>query len=536
MTLKSITSGNLVEAKIKQRQKNGQETSPTDPLARRPNFLGPSSKKYSASHGRGSEVEDTEAPSSDQVIDLTIGPATDPILTLEEQRRDIDRIMADINILQQDMISLRESVRHLEERRDQPSHDLVGDVDILTDNITTVSSRLGELDALKLEMKMMQQRIKRMEESNSMRRRSSTELGSAQVSRRPSPTVGEQKTPCNDAPPNGLLLSAAQRSLSAYSDGLFAPRKTASETADVGDTTYQGLPSESKDKSLSPRTPSMTRPKTSVDGTASKGSHTPANMPPPQIPCKGPEQKSTKHGSSAASNVATPRTVSTSVTGTTNSASLPRLISQMQEPSSNSHHDNPESHIYDDELVDDIGPRSLSGSSAVNVRQPAKNTAHSRQNQTKGTTQQLPPKSQTRQSLPTRLPTLEREKLDGLDSAELNNQDQKIHGRTIHHDSKYRKATASSTYIPSNSIWATDYREPGSSSGRRNEQSPLVRITGDAEGRSAGSQNRNSKKRKTSVNRDKEGYLLMPDGTRNPLSVKRFDVWKRRKLEAELSR
>lgn len=41
-----------------------------------------------------------EAPSSDQVFDLTIGPTADPISILEEQRRDIDRIVASVDILQ----------------------------------------------------------------------------------------------------------------------------------------------------------------------------------------------------------------------------------------------------------------------------------------------------------------------------------------------------------------------------------------------------------------------------------------------------
>ena len=534
MTLKSITSGNLVEARIKQRQKNGLETSPTDPLDRGPDFLGPSSKKYSASHRRGSEFEDAEAP-SDQVIDLTMGSAADPVLILEEQRRDIDRIMANINILQQDMKSLRESVELLEDRRDRASHDLAGDVDILTDNITTVSSRLGELDALNLGMKMMQQRIKRMEESKSMRRRSSTVLDSAQVSRRPSPTIGQPKIPCNDAPPNGLLLSEAQRSLSAYSDGLFTPWKTASETTGVGDTTYQGLTSDFKDESLSLQTPSITIPKTSVNGIGSNGNHTPVNMPPPRIPRKGPDPKSTRHGSLAASNAATPRNVSTSVTGTTNSTSLPRLISQLQEASSSSHHDHPESHIYDDELVDDTPPRSFTGSSAGNARQPAKNTAHSRQNKTKGTAQQLPPKSQKRQSLPTRLPALEREKRDGPDLADLNKQDPRRYGRTTHHDTQRQKATAISMDAPSTSIWATDSRDSGSRSGRRNEQSPLVRVNGEPDGRSTGSRSCDSKKRKLPENRDEDGYLLTPDGTRDPRSVKSLDSWKKRKGEAELS-
>lgn len=538
MTLKSITSGNLVEARIKPRQKNGLETSPKDPLGRRPSSLGPtSSKKYSALHKRDSEVEHTETPSSDQVFDLTIGPTADPVLILEEQRRDIDRIMASVDILQQDMISLKDSIEHLEHRRDQASHHFVEDVDILTDNITKVGSRLGELDALKLEMKMMQQRIKRMEESRSTGRRSSTVLDSAEVSRWSSPTIDQALNTCNDAPSNGFL-SASQRPLSAYSDGLFAPRRTATEKPDVvdgGDSSYRGLPVGFNDEPMPHQALVTTSAKTSVNHTTSKGSQNPVNMPPPQVPRKGPEQKFPKRSSSIASHVAAPRTASTSVTGTTKSTSFPRLISQMQEASSVSHYDDPESPIYDDELVNDLRPRSSTGSSTRSARQPANVNASSRQNRDNGITQQPPPRSQNRQSLPMRLPIPERERPGGPDIAGLNKQDQPTRGLTAHRDRKRRKVTAFSTDTPSTSIWATDSRGSGSSSGRRNEQSLSVRINEKADGRSAGFQNRESPKRQRPGNRDEEGYLLTPDGTRDPRSVKSVDGWKKRKAEAELS-
>ncbi|CAF9916011.1 MAG: hypothetical protein ALECFALPRED_010469 [Alectoria fallacina] len=527
MVLKSIMSGNLVEAKIKQRQSNFLGPSPTDPSTCRPNLLEPtSSKKYSAPRRRGSEVEDTETPSFDQVFDSSIGTSADPIPILEEQRRDIDRIMASVNILQQDMISLRKSVEHLEDQRDQESHDFVGDVDILTDSITRVGSRLGELDVLNLEMKMMQQRIKRMEESNSTGRRSSTVLGYAQQSRRSSPTTDEQTIPRNDASSNGLLSSVTQTPLSACFDGLFAPRRTAFKRPDVvdgGDLSYQRPLSGSKDESLPTQIPSTIRPKSSVNATASKGSHTPVNMPPPQIPPKGPEQRILRRSSSIASNVAT-RTASKSVTGTTNSTGLPRLVSQMQEASRNFHQGHQGTHTSDDELVNDIHPRSSTG----HAQQPGNNTAHSRQNRTDGTTQQHPPKRQRRRSVPMHLSTLDQEKLDGPDAAKANDQDQQTRGHTTHHDSKRRKTTAFNTDTPSTSIWATD---PISS--RRDEQRLSVRIDGDANRRFSRFQAYESKGRKRPGERDKEGYLLKSDGTRDPRSVKSIDRSKKKKAEAE---
>ncbi|CAD6575795.1 MAG: hypothetical protein ASARMPREDX12_007583 [Alectoria sarmentosa] len=525
MVLKSITSGNLVEAKIKQRQSDFLEPSPTDPSTCRPNRLEPkSAKKYSAPRRRASEVEDTETTSSDQVFDSSIDTTADPFPILEEQRRDIDRIMAAVNILQQDMRSLRKSVEHLEDHRDQGSHDFVGDVDILTDSITRVSSRLSELDALKLEMKMMQQRIKRMEESNSTGRRSSIVLGYAQQSRRSSPTTDDQTIPRNDASSNGLLSSVTQTPLSAYFDGLFAPRRTAfrgPDMVDGGDSSYQGPLSRSKDESLPTQIPSTIRPKSSVNATASEGSHTPVNMPPPQIPAKGPEQRILRRSSSTASNVAT-RTASTFVTGTTNSTGRPRLVSQMQEASRNFHQGHQGSHISDDELVNDIHPRLSTG----HAQQPGNNTAHSRQNRTDGITQQHPPKRQRRRSVP--ISTLDQEKLDGPDGAKLNDQDQQTRGHTTHHDSKRRKTTAFNTDTPSTSIWATD-----SSNGRRHEQRLSVRVDGEANRRFSRFQAYESKGRKRPGERDKEGYLLKSDGTRDPRSVKSIDRSKKKKAEAE---
>ncbi|KAF6236636.1 hypothetical protein HO173_005417 [Letharia columbiana] len=525
MTMKSITSGNLVEAKPKKRQNNVLDTSPKDPLASMPNLSGPtSSKQRSVPHRRGSEIEDTEAPSSGQIFELNIGQTADLMPILGEQRRDIDRVMASVNILQQDMISVRESVQHLEDRRDQASQDFAGDVDLLTDSITKVSSRLSELDALKLEMKMMQQRIKRMEDSRPTGRRSSTGLGSAQVSNRPSPTIDEKAIPRNDATSNGLLLSATQSPMSAYFDGLLAPQKTASErhnAVDGGDPPFQRLSLGSKAEALPPQKIVATRPRTLINGTASRGSHTSVNMPPPQIPRKGPDQSTIRHGSSTASDVATPRTASTSITGNTDSTILPRNISQLQETSTGSHQNNQDDHKYDDELVDDVRPQSSTGSSTRNSWQPAGKTAQNRADQS---AQQPPPKTKRRQSVPVAPPISEPS--DGNKTAR---------GRTTHRNSKRRKTTAFDASTPSTSVWDVDSRDSRSSSGRRDEHGLLHRANGEVDGRSARYQNLESKGGKKPGKRDRDGYLLKPDGTRDPRSVKSVNQWKKKKAEAELS-
>ena len=526
--MKSITSGNLVEAKTKQWQKNVLETSPADPFARRPNSSRPkSSQKHPAPQRRVGEVEGTKALSSDQVLDPNIGKTANPIPVFDEQRRDINRIMASVKLLQQDMLSLRESLEHLEDRRDRSSQGLAGNVGILTDNTTKVSSSLRDVDALKLEMKMMRLRVKRMEDSRSTGLRSSTVLDSAQVSRRLSPTTDEQATPRSNAASNGLFFSATQTPVSPCFDGLFAPQKTVSERCDVvdgGESSFQGHSYGSKTEVLPSQKLFTTRPKMPINGTASRASHTAVNMPPPQISRKEPEQNIISRRNSIASSVTTPRRVSTTITGTTKSTILARIISQMQEASTSPHYNHQEDHEYDDELVDDITTQSSIRSSTADSRSPASNTAQSRQTRTIESAQQPPPKTKRRQSVPMPLPT-----------PEFSNKNRPTRGRTAHHDSKRRKTTAFDANTPSISIWAADSRDSRSGSSRRDKQGLMIRNNSELDGRSAKFQNLESQGRKRPGERDEEGYLLRPDGTRDPRSVASMNRWERKKAKAELS-
>lgn len=524
--MKSIISGNLVEMKTKQRQNNATETSQTDPLARRPNRSRPtSSQKHPEPQRRGSEVRDTEACSSDQVLDLSIPPIANSIPLFEEQRRDINRIMAGVSILQQDVSSLWEHFERFEGRRDHASHDLVREVGIPTDNTTKASSRPSELHALKLEMKIMQQCIKRMEESRPEEWRSSTILGSAQMSRRPSPTIDEQVISRKDAPSNGSLFPSTPAPMAAYFDSLFVPRKTSHEGQYVVDrdaSLSQGLQLGSNAEVLPIQKPFTARPRTRINGTASRGSHTPVDMPPPQLHRKGPEQNVAWRRSSTVSNVATPRTASTSFTGTTNSATFPRSITQMHKAFPGSHHSHQDDHTYDDELVDDVRPYSLTRSSTRNSRQPRTKTAHSRQNLPNESPQPTPSKIQRRQNL--QMPPL---------NPGPSSENRFARGRNPRHDSKRRKTNASDA---STSIWAANPRESRSSSARRDELDVQVRVDVDVDvgGRSARVPNLEGKGRKRPGERDGDGYLLRPDGTRDPLSVKNIDQWRKRKAEAKL--
>ena len=428
-----------MEVKIKQRKVDVLETSPIDSSAGRPTAT---SQKCPAPQRRGSEVEDPEAPSSDQVFDPIIAPTADPIPILEKQRKDIDRIMARVDNLQQYMISLNKIVK---------SHNLVENDDLLTHNIINDGSRLSELDSLKLEMKIMQQRIKRMEESRSKGRSS--------------PTTNQQVISCKDAASGGLLLPASRTHMSAYFDNLFTPQATAikrHDAVDGSDSLFQGLPLGSKAEALPPRKSFTPRPKTSVNGTASRGRHTPFNVPPPQVPRKRLEQKNIRGRSSDASIVADPRTASTSMAGTTKSS--PRITSRKRDASICSQTSDQEDPEYDDELVHDVHPQSLTRSSTRKTWQPASKDTPSRQNQTSETAPQPPSKTQPRRSMPTLPPT-----------PGPSTKTHPARGPTSHHDSKRRKTTAVGAATPTASIWAAGFQDSRSRSRRRDERGRLVR-------------------------------------------------------------
>ena len=454
-----------MEAQIKPRQLHSLGTSPkttTESLARRktvPRINSP--QKDQVPREWESEIRDPETSSSDQVSDLAIAPSANPLAALEEQRRDIDRILASINTLQEDMMSLRQSVEDLQDRRNQASHYLAADVDILTGNLKLVGRRLNELDALKLDMKMMQQRIKHMDGSRSRGQQSSAVLGSAQVSRRSSPKIDEQGIPRDNALPNGLQIAAPQTPISALFEGLF-----------------------------------------SVNGITSRGSHTSVDMPPPQVPHDKSERYSVRRRTSTANNMVTPSTAPTPT-------SLPRAMSRTKDGSTGPYHESQDSHIYDDELDEDVRLRSSIGSSTETTLLSGKKTTPSRGLQMTPTVQQPLPKTQSRKSVPLPPPTPESSYKHG--SARSS------------HSSKRRKTSAFNANTRSTSIWRPNYRDSEPSRGGRDEQALLSRSDGEYYDRPARFQNVEITGKKKPGQRDKDGYLMKGDGTGSSRSVKGVD-------------
>lgn len=168
--MKSIDKANIVEARIKSRQTVIPKYITPRPLTIKVN--GSRSGISSKQSGRLDFRNRSELPQND--------PA-DLLPLLEQQRKDINLIMTSLDELHQDVNYLKGTIR---ENGGQTEGDNTGgastgfaeDVILLTENVSKVSGRLSEIDVLKFEMKMMQQRIRRMEEANPMKQRSPSVL------------------------------------------------------------------------------------------------------------------------------------------------------------------------------------------------------------------------------------------------------------------------------------------------------------------------------------------------------------------------
>ena len=110
---------------------------------------------------------------SNGLLDAAMGrseegePFLEPMLALEDQRRDINRIFEAIDNLQDEMSAIKHSIQNIQDR---PPETFAGEFELLTENVSKVSKGIGEIEGLKFEIKMMQQRLKRLEEANSNRR------------------------------------------------------------------------------------------------------------------------------------------------------------------------------------------------------------------------------------------------------------------------------------------------------------------------------------------------------------------------------
>lgn len=156
MKLTTVPDGHPIEAKFKTTEKEANIRSTATPMRgvsieSRPN----TSKKRRLIEHASSDVEDDELS------------RPDAFRLFKDQEKIINRVAASVEGLQQEMASVRDIVKGLGARQDRTTpRTFTADEDIglLMENISQVSSKVGEVGALRLEVKMMQRRMKRMED------------------------------------------------------------------------------------------------------------------------------------------------------------------------------------------------------------------------------------------------------------------------------------------------------------------------------------------------------------------------------------
>ena len=212
MTLR-LPSSVIVDAKIIPKQKLAPSTTASStshsisfdyPLAstgRAPVSLNTSSPAATLEPVSGPRPEEPQADSSQRsygLLDAAMGstdeeiPVLEPMLVLEDQRRDINRIFEAIDNLQVELSSIRDSIQNIQNR---PSETFASEIELLTENVSKVSKGMGEIEGLKFEIKMMQQRLKRLEEANTNRRTFSGIVDTRDSSRETTPIANRYLSP-----------------------------------------------------------------------------------------------------------------------------------------------------------------------------------------------------------------------------------------------------------------------------------------------------------------------------------------------------
>ena len=369
--MRSIASRDRVEAEIKDRQHDILQSNPLA-ITLKSSSLMPSVEHSSCR---------LRKLSSKQVFDPSVAPNATLKPIIEEQRRDIDRIMANVSRMQQNVESLSKQVELLKSRRHQAPYDYVTGVDIPFESMTNISSRVSELDTLKVGTKVKQQRIKCLEESLSQRWPSPPILESSQTLRRLSPATEKEALSHIDASSNRTLFPVKQ---------------------------------------------------IHINGTASTGSRTTITMPSLQTSRKGPERKEKTRTSLNARNLATHPTAPMLITDSANTPILSQHTSPTEGASTGSQQVRREYSDFDDGPVDDISPHTSTGSFTDKYRQPANKTAHPHQTPKSKNAPKPPPNFTVRQSVPIPL----------LPISEPRSVGKPARGAPAHRDSKRRKTTA----------------------------------------------------------------------------------------------
>ena len=460
-----------------------------------------------------------------------VQPPFDPKPELESQRQDIDRILDTVTSLQGDMDFIKESINNIEARQPGsfvPPVNYAEEIDLLTENVSKFSKGLSEVEGLKFDIKMMQQRLKRIEELRFLTRtsvptaeplqepvRNSTPMAAVKPSPQPTPRnhtglFGESlltnpdprsRNPSrafSEVPSGGHPLRNEHQVSDDYDNmdeypeppGDFRPSGRHMKIDTTSDNVYIGI-SQTQDSVLT-------------------------EMPPPRIPYPplDPRLSDAPQSSTNGSVESLPRPALTAhaaqhrdhpvlMPGTQQAATMPRYSPE-------------ESTANEVEPVDVVQPQPQSLAPQAQIVANHNKCRHSRT------------------SVPVHLPTLGGQSPSGIGTE----------ARTTQNQSKRRRTTAFDEAIPSSisspaptiSAEGADARPSPSLSGlQRNEEGLLVKTNGKVDGRSMRYLSQAKEKRihrPTQGPRDAEGYLLRPDGTRDARSVRIIDAAKRKRAEA----
>ena len=139
-------------------QKNGKKNSTTDADEPRPATPTDVSGYLNSLGGRSGESTEPESPMEESAV----------AGMLRRQQRDISFIFKAIESLRQEMGSIAELAEEVRIRQDEIPTDrgafLPEDVQLLTENITRVNRKMGDLESLRFELKVMKSKVKRLEE------------------------------------------------------------------------------------------------------------------------------------------------------------------------------------------------------------------------------------------------------------------------------------------------------------------------------------------------------------------------------------
>lgn len=395
----------------------------------------------------------------------------DMLQTVNRQESDIIAVFQSLDALrkemkhyQKELESVKVAVSDVRARQDeQYIPEFTEEIDLLTETVLHVRAKVGELDDLKLEGKMMQSRVKRLEED---KRGNQTNM---EVPSTPRSTTNTGRT---------IKLTQKAEELLSNNDA-YSPRRS--------------MPLAGAKSNLDRLRAA------SVHGGQTPRTHKDTDMPPPDLP-----------RSQLSRNSARPSSTS-STSGTGHNVNSQHNVNHASSTTKDGAGGLPTLTGPDDE--EDSDKEYREGVSSADPDEEA----------------YRPPRSRSRQSLPTRMAPSEDLLAEDRHDATSSNKRRRTTSHALTRDNN----TPPSPHPDDpnyTSIWAAPSAGAADPSDRdtpapvvRNQHGFIIKPNGQVDKRSLRFLGQTTGRRRTAQKdaaRDSEGYLLLEDGTRNPRSVR----------------